>query len=127
MRVFITGDRQDADVTSLGQVAIELLKAAGRGDAVSTGDNEGIESLVRRVSDETGFPVEVLESPRLGSDSEFSGYVDWDTRHQLIKDMDSRVVVIHQSPSNSRILSSLDRVFADDEAERVSLARNERR
>lgn len=117
MQVFITGDRSQYSVGLIGFVAIELLRAAGRQDTVLTGDNPGVEAIVRRLADDSGFPVTVVESPR---DSDNPQYVDWDARHERLKETDARVIVIHGQPESSRIGRSVERTFGDAGQDRVT-------
>lgn len=110
--LFITGDRSDANPFFAGYIALRMLGAAGQRKNIMTGDNAGVESLVRRIADDADFPVEVVPSP-LGDD----GKVDWDARHvniaEAVKD-GLEVLVVHADPMASRITPSALRVFGDD-------------
>lgn len=114
MRVFITGDRQ-ASPALAGQVAMQMLSAAGTGREVMTGTSDtGVEAFVRTIGAQAGFPVEVVENPR----TEDGQYVDWDARHQALADAgDVTVVGIHGDPQSSRILRSVIAVVPDERVE----------
>lgn len=103
-RVLLTGDRS-ANIMMMGFVALEMLRACARGDDIVTGDNAGVESMVRSLAERTGVKVEVLE-----------GGKPWDARHEAMRDGHGveTVVVIHGDPLSSSMYPSICETWGDD-------------
>lgn len=109
MKVFITGDRSMNEIYP-AIVMVEMLKAAHAGSEIVTGDNLGIEILVRSFGELAGVPVEVI----CGS--------EWDTRHELLKSLEIGVVAIHGAPFESSVVRSLTSIMPDSELRIVTPA-----
>lgn len=109
-RVFITGDRTGC-LAYPALVAGQLLQAVAAGEQVVTGDNDGVEALVRGIAALGGVPVEVIETPR-----DASGTADWDRRHRLVildGEGPARVVAIHVDPFTSKVVASALQQWGD--------------
>lgn len=98
-----------------GQVAIEIMRALANGDDIMTGDNDGVESVVRAFSESAEFPVHVVPTPHQSE----TGVADWDSRHQHLGD-GVNVVVVHADPHASHIVRSLFNVVDEDRVRLVT-------
>lgn len=116
MAVFITGDRMESPFYP-GFVVMEMLKAAVRGEQLMTGTNDtGVEAAVRRIAEDAGQPVLLVETPFTGE-----GKPDWDARHAGLA-ADVRVVVVHMDPMASHIGRSVLSHLPDDRVTLLSPA-----
>jgi hypothetical protein len=110
MNVFITGDRTPTPIYP-GMAAIEMIRALGAGDKVVTGDNGGVEAMVREIAKQADVEVEVIASSHTPE-----GKVDWDSRHVFLGSVpDMRVVAIHADPHASSVVKSLFATLGDDQ------------
>jgi hypothetical protein len=115
MTVFITGDRS-LDALNPGFVAVEMLRALAKGEDIMTGDNGGVEAVVRTLAEQAEFPVIVVASPK-----NEAGYTDWDARHQGLSD-EVRVLFVHSEPMSSRIGHSLVASLPEERVQMLSPA-----
>jgi len=102
--IFITGDRMFSPIY-VPLVFTEMLRASVNGDIVSTGDQEGIEGIVRLIADEVGMSIDVLPAQR-GAD----GKVDHAVRAQMLNHPSSGVtsiVAVHADPMASSVTKAL--------------------
>lgn len=104
-KVFFTGDRSMTPFYP-GLVIIEMFKRALAGDTILTGENTGVEAIVRDVAQAVGLEVEVV-----------SNADTWDARHESLAD-DVQVLAFHFEPMASSVVQSLFRVLP---TERVTL------
>lgn len=112
-KLFLTGDRSFSPIYP-GLVVIEMFKASLRGDEVMTGDNPGVEALVREIAEQVGLGLTVVPSTTCDD-----GRVDWDTRHKSLAD-DVAVRVFHVEPMSSSIVKSALRTLSDERVEIVT-------
>lgn len=106
MTTFITGDRQ-LTVLYPGQVAVEIMRALAAGESIATGDNDGVESVVRAFADQAGFAVELVPTPLLEGDAR------WDARHSNLP-AGTKVVAVHADPMSSHVVTSAMRVVPEE-------------
>lgn len=114
--VFITGDRSGANPFMAGMIAMEMLRAAGAGDKIVTGDNPGVEEIVRKIADDADLAIDVVQSPRVDG----SEHIDWDRRHRRLRDDEVKIVLFHVDPMSSRVGRSLMSIMPDDQLKLVS-------
>lgn len=115
MITFITGDRSMA-IFYPGQVAVEMIRALGQGNGIATGENDGVEAIVRALANEAGVEIGIVTNPETPLEN---GKVDWDARHATLPDH-MTVVGVHADPHDSRVLQSVLRVVPDDRVRLVT-------
>lgn len=112
MTTFITGDRTPGPLY-VPLVAVELLRAVAQGEAVQTGENGGVEEIVRELGSLAGIEVSVVP----GTKAEFN------TRHDTVASSGARAVAIHTEPHSSSLIPSLLQSFSNagrsDDAVRI--------
>jgi hypothetical protein len=109
MNVFITGDRTPTLIYP-GMVAIEMIRTLAAGDTVMTGDNAGVEEIVREIAKQAEVEVQVVPSTHSAD-----GKVQWDERHAFVASIpDTRVVAIHADPHSSSVVKSLFATMGDE-------------
>lgn len=112
MKTFITGDR------SLGPlypalVAVQMIKLASLGVKIVTGENTGVEQLVRSYGALAGLDIEVAAG----------GKAEFDERHAALAADNIPVILIHSDPAESSVYASVARTaFPDDDVRLVTLA-----
>lgn len=98
-----------------GQVAIEIMRALANGDDIATGDNDGVESIVRAFAESAEFACTIFPTPTNAE----TGKPDWDVRHAHLPDgMD--VLVVHADPHASHVVASVFKVLDEDHVRLVS-------
>src|SRR4051812_12356231 len=107
-KVFITGDRSQGPFY-IPLVAIELLRAVNDGDEVATGENGGVEQIVRDVAERAGVHIRVVP----GDKSMFA------ERHAALAKEGYTVVVVHSAPEASSLLPSVLEAFPADNDVRI--------
>lgn len=113
MTTFITGDRSPALIYG-GMAAIEMIRAMGHGELIATGDNEGVEAMVRQIAEQAGVEIEIVESSRTPE-----GKVDHAARAAYVEEAYTKVVAIHADPHDSRVIQALLTAFEDSERLRL--------
>lgn len=112
-KLFLTGDRSFSPIYP-GLVVVQMFKAALRGDKVMTGDNPGVEQLVRDIAAEVGLDIEVVAT----SFHAVTGKPGWDVRHKQLADAgDIKVMVFHVEPMASSVVKSVMAVMPEDRYE----------
>lgn len=116
--VFITGDRMMTPLYP-GQVAVEMLRALAHGKNIATGDQLGIEEVVRVIGKLSEVEVEVVNSPIMDVPEQ---WVDWDTRHKALLERDGlEFVAIHVDPLSCTGVKSVLMTVPEDRLRLVSL------
>ena len=100
---FITGDRMLSPVYP-PLVAVEMLRAVAQGDKIATGENDGVEAIVREFGKLAGIDVSVREGDKAA----------FDARHEALVKDEIPVVMIHVDPHESSVYASLARTTPDD-------------
>lgn len=111
MTVFITGDRSLSPVYP-ALVAVEMLRAVAQGDKIETGDNGGVELIVREFAKLAGIEVSVLE----GDKSTF------DARHAALAVAGTPLVVVHADAHASSMIPSILSAYGDAGDDLVRIA-----
>lgn len=109
-KVFITGDRS-LSPAYLPLVSIEMLRAVASGVKVVTGDQPGVEALVRELARAAGIEVEVVT---LAVVSDKPTADEWDARHTALVEAEIEVIAVHSDPHASSVVKSLFRTTSDD-------------
>lgn len=109
-KTFITGDRSMGPAYPI-LVSAAMLRAVAQGDAIATGENGGVEEMVRGLGQLAGIQVEVIPG----------GKPDFDTRHAAVYESGAKAVVIHVDPHASSLTPSLLSAFAGADDDRVTL------
>ncbi len=109
--MFITGDRSYA-LPYLPLVSIELLKAVKSGSQIVTGENSGVEEIVREFAHEAGLDISIV-----------SNRDSWDERHrEVVAGLDADFVVVHVDAMESSVARSVLEVAASDRVHLVTMA-----
>jgi hypothetical protein len=92
------------------------MRALAQGDGIATGDNDGVESVVRAFAETAEIPILVVPTPINAE----TGKPDWDDRHRHLGE-DTAVVAVHADPHDSSVVKSLFAILADDRVRLVTL------
>ena len=117
--IFRTGARRMTPVYPT--VVMMLIVEAGRkGQRILTGTNDGgIEELVRLMSHEMGFPIEVVDQQLLDVPDNPGFWIDWDARHLALPD-DVEFVSVHVDHQDCRETKSALAVLPEDRVRLVT-------
>lgn len=116
--IFITGDRKFSPVY-LPLVYDTMLTALAKGDTISTGNQGGVEEVVRVVAERNGVTVQVIEATT-GED----GKVDHVARAKSLAHPSSgvdEIVAVHADPLTSSVIRAL-LDHADDKTRLTTVA-----
>jgi hypothetical protein len=122
MKLFITGERSRRMMPVMMPVVAGMLvqvmqanwiaQATDQPDArieIVTGDNTGVEQLVRDLLAGLGAPCHVVPT---GVDPDTQEPA-WDTRHEVVNALADHVLFVHTSPLDSSLGKSLLKVCGD--------------
>ena len=113
--VFITGDRSInplLGIEAVGSLVSQIgANALVRGQTITlmTGDNDGVEWIVREFLASLSVKIETLETPKLED-----GTPDWDTRSDTLENVCDQVFFVHSDPLASSIGKSLVAHVSED-------------